>query len=402
MTEPKKPRDKREFPTRAVHTGSEWNPTAAISPPIFQSSTFRLRDTAQGAEFSRALAPAEFYTRWGNPTLKQVEAVVSELEGAEASLTFASGMGAITTTLVSLLSPGDHLLVGRSIYSGVHELATGILPRYGIETSFADSTDVGALGDALRSNTKVVVVESPTNPTMELCDLRALGDLGRQRGVITMVDNTFATPYNQNPIALGIDIVIHAATKALGGHSDVVSGVLCSRREIVEEAWKYLKLFGACLSPFEGWLLLRGFKTLALRVDQQNRSALELARFLERQSQVEKVYYPGLESHPQHDLARRQMRGFGGILSFELTGGVETVARFAESLQLITLAVSLGGPESLIEHPASMTHGMLPQEELRRAGIAPGLLRLSVGLEAASDLKQDLEQGLARFSEDGR
>jgi cystathionine beta-lyase/cystathionine gamma-synthase len=389
-----KPPPPHRFETRAIHAGAELNRTSALAPPIFQSSTFKLESARQGAELTQAAAPAEFYTRWGNPTTKQLEAILADLEGAEAALAFASGMGAISTALLSLLSAGDHVLIGQSIYSGVNELARGVLPRFGIEVSFADSSDTHAVAAALRPETRLVLVESPTNPTLGLCDLEALGKLGRERGVLTMVDNTFATPANQNPIGLGIDIVAHAATKAIGGHSDVTAGAICSRRDIVERCWRHLKLFGASLSPFEAWLIIRGLKTLSLRVEKQSRSALALARFLESHPDVERVYYPGLPSHPGHALACRQMRGFGGILSFELRGGVQRGVRFVEALRLVQLAVSLGGAESLIQHPASMTHGTLGEDELRKAGISPGLLRLSVGLEAAEDLQEDLAQAL--------
>ena len=398
MSEAGESSDPRDFATRAIHAGSGWNESSAIIPPIFQSSTFKLENAAHGAELTSSTAPAAFYTRWGNPTVKQFEEIMAELEGAEACLAFSSGMGAIATTLISLLSSGDHLLVGKSIYSGVQEFAGSILPRFGIETVFEDGSDVDRLAAAIRPATKVILVESPTNPTLEICDLTSLGRLGRERGVLTMVDNTFATPLNQNPIALGVDIVVHAATKAIGGHSDVTCGVLCSSREIVENCWKHLKLFGPCLSPFEAWLLIRGLKTLSIRVERQNRSAGAIASFLESDGRIQKVYYPGLESHASHPLARQQMRGFGGIVSFEVEGGSRQAARLAESLELIQLAVSLGGAETLIQHPASMTHGTLSDEEIRRAGIPPGLLRLSVGLEGLDDLLADLEQGLGKLS----
>ncbi|MEM7230570.1 MAG: PLP-dependent aspartate aminotransferase family protein [Planctomycetota bacterium] len=395
-TERKKDHDLRNagFSTRSIHSGSEWNESHSISPPIFQSTTFRLDTASAGGDFAVSTAPAEFYTRWGNPTTKQAEAVISELEGAERTLLFGSGMGAIGATMLALLQAGDHVLVGRSIYSGTHEIASGILPRYGVESGFVDPSDLEALGAAIQPNTKLIVVESPTNPSLEICDLAAIAEIARGRNVLTAVDNTFATPYNQNPIALGFDLVMHAATKALGGHSDVTAGSVSGSDELVSKIWKYLKLFGACLSPFEAWLLIRGLKTLELRAERQNASALRLAKFLNAHSKVERVYYPGLESHPGHELAKRQMRGFGGILSFELNASTQASAGFAESLHVVQLAVSLGGTESLIQHPASMTHGTLSDEDVRAAGISPGLLRLSVGLENVEDLEKDLETAL--------
>ena len=388
-------RETRAFETRAIHAGAGHNRTAALTPPIFQSTTFKLESAAQGAELTGSVAPAEFYTRWGNPTTKQLEAVLADLEGSEAALAFASGMGAISALLFTTLAPGDHLLVGRSIYSGVNELANGFLPRFGIECSFVEASRSDAVKKAVRKNTKVILVESPTNPTLEICDLAAIAALGKANGIFTAIDNTFATPVNQNPIAFGFDAVIHAATKSIGGHSDATAGVICSRKEWIERAWYHLKLHGGCLSPFEAWLLIRGVKTLAVRVREQNRSALDIARFLEQCPQVKRVHHPGLESHPNHALACSQMRGFGGVVSFELSGGLQAGVKLVDTLGLVQLAVSLGGVESIIQHPASMTHGMLPEEEIGKAGISPGLLRLSVGLESADDLKEDLAQALA-------
>jgi methionine-gamma-lyase len=382
--------------TRAIHAGDALNPSRALTPPIFQSSTFRLESCAQGAAFATATAPDSFYTRWGNPTTKQLEAILADLEGAEAALAFSSGMGAISALLFAHLQAGDHLLVNRSVYSGVHELAQKTLPRYGIEASFVEARDPAAVRAAVRPATRLLLVESPTNPTLEIVDLAALGALCRERGVLLVADNTFATPVNQNPLALGADVAVHAVTKGIAGHSDVTAGAICSRREVVERCWPFLTLFGACLSPFEAWLVIRGVKTLPLRVARQNESAAAIAAFLAAHPKVERVHYPGLTGHPGHELARRQMRGFGGMVSFEVRGGKAAGIRFAETLELVQLAVSLGGAETIISHPASMTHGMLDDAALHRAGIAPGLLRLSVGLEDARDLITDLEKALAR------
>jgi cystathionine beta-lyase/cystathionine gamma-synthase len=384
-----------EFETRAIHAAKDLNSSAALTPPIFQSSTFKLASADDGARFSHEVAPPEFYTRWGNPTTKQLEAAVASLEGAEGALAFASGMGALSAAFLAVLSAGNHVVVGKSIYSGTRELAGGLLRRFGIEASFADASDLSEVEAAMRPNTRLVAVESPTNPTLETCDLAGLAALCKPRGVLTLVDNTFATPYNQNPIRLGADIVVHAATKGLGGHSDLTAGILASRRELLDRCWQVLKLAGACLSPFEAWLLLRSLKTLAVRVERQNSTALELTSFLTGQPRVLRVYYPGLPSHPGHALAARQMRGFGSMLSFELRGGRAEGVRCAESLRLVQLAVSLGGAESIIQHPASMSHAALSDDELRQAGISPGLLRLSVGLEHVEDLKADLAQALA-------
>lgn len=381
--------------TRAIQAAAELNQTSAITPPIFQTSTFELPNGAAGAEMSVAHAPGEFYTRWGDPTIKQCEHTIAALEGAEAALAFASGMGALSALFFTAVQAGDHVVIGRSIYSGIHELATGLLGRFGVECSSADATDLDGVAKALRPKTRLVLVESPTNPTLELCDLAGLAQLGKNHGILTAVDGTFATPANQQPLALGIDVVAHSATKGLGGHSDITAGVLCGRRQWIDQAWSHLKLVGSALGPFEAWLLLRGLKTLFPRVRQQNATATELARFLEERPEIARVHYPGLESHPQHDLARQQMQGFGTILSVELRDGYEAALRFAEGVRLIRLAVSLGGTESLVQHPASMTHGMLSPEAIAKAGIAPGLLRLSVGLEHVDDLKRDIVEALA-------
>ena len=394
MSRKNQEQNEQGFTTRAIHSGNEWNQTRGLTPPIFQTSTFTLENLEEGVKMGQTVAPPEFYTRWGNPTTKQFEAVMAELEGAEAALALSSGMGAISTLILSLLQAGDHLLVGRSIYSGVHELANGILPRFGVESSAVDASDLDALAAAITPRTKALIVESPTNPTLEICDLEKVAALCREKQVVSIIDNTFATPVNQNPIALGFDAVVHAATKAIGGHSDVTAGVICSTEEIIAGCWGFLKILGASLSPFEAWLLLRGLKTLELRVLQQNTSALELARFLESRQDMEKVNYPGLESHEAHELASAQMSGFGGMLSFELSGGVERGMRFADQLAVIQPAVSLGGAESILQHPASMSHGALGEAELEKAGIAGGLFRLSVGLENTSDLQADLEQAL--------
>jgi cystathionine beta-lyase/cystathionine gamma-synthase len=382
--------------TRALHAGTKVNKTAALTPPIFQTTTFKLENAARGAELTHAVAPTEFYTRWGNPTTRQVEVTVASLERAEAAVAFASGMGAISALFQTVLDRGDHLVVPQALYSGSVELSRQLVQTMGIEVSAVDFGRLADLEAALRSRTRLIFLETPTNPTLAVYDLEAIARIGKKRGILTAVDNTFASPVNQNPLAHGIDAVMHSATKYLGGHSDVTGGILCGARSLMERCWSRLKLQGSSLSPFEAWLLLRGLKTLCLRVRQQSQNALELARFLQSRPDVERVHYPGLESHPDHALAKRQMRDFGGMLSFELRGGAARARRFVESLDLVQLAVSLGGVESIIQHPASMTHGMLSDEELKKGGIAPGLLRLSVGVENAADLELDLDQALSR------
>ncbi len=382
------------FDTLALHAGSEENFTQALVPPIFQTSVFELENVDMGAEFCAAHNPSEFYTRWGNPTISQAQKVLAQLEGAEAALLFSSGMGAISAALLGALDPGSHVVIHNSMYAGSTELVRGFFKKIGVEHTFVDATNLKEVESAVQENTSLIFIESPSNPVLGIIDLEAIADIGKHNSIKTAVDSTLASPYLQRPIELGFDIVLHSGTKYLGGHSDLTAGVLASSESFIQECWKYLKLFGACISPFEAWLLLRGVKTLPLRVQQQCNNAFALAKFLESLDEVERVYYPFLDSHPQKTLAERQMQAGGGMVSFELKGGKGISRRFVESLKVIRLAVSLGGVESIIQHPATMTHGMLSEEDLAASGISPGLLRCSVGIEDVEDLKRDIEQAL--------
>lgn len=382
--------------TRCVHAGSRLSPAASLAPPIYQTATFKLPTARIGARYSDAVAPAELYTRWGNPTLKQLEAGLADLEGGEAALATASGMGAASVAILTGLKKGDHVVGGHSAYAGVMEIETGLLPEFGISSTLVENTDLDAYRRAIRPNTKLILVETPANPTMSITDLRGVAALARARGIRTVADNTFATPINQNPLKLGIDAVFHSVTKALSGHSDVTAGAVVGSAAFIREAWHTFKLLGPVLNPIDGWLVLRGLRTLALRARRQSDNALAIARFLARHPSVARVHYPGLPSHPGHRVAKRQMRGFGGLLSFELKGGRRAGVRLVESVKVITLAVSLGGVETLIQHPASMTHTMIPKAARETAGITDGLIRLSCGIEDARDLIADLEQALAR------
>jgi len=384
--------------TIAVHAGREANPTRAVAPPIFQTAVFELEDAATGARFAQEIAPTEYYTRWGNPTTRQAEALIAALEGGERALVLASGMAAITTAVLACVRSGDHIVAGRSLYAATMELFRNTLPQLGIEVTFVAPTDPENFHRALRPNTKLIYVETPSNPRLDVTDLSAVAHLARERGLFTIADNTFATPYNQRPLHWGIDAVVHSATKYLGGHHDLTAGAIVGSATFIERCWQLAKLFGPTLSPFEAWLLIRGMKTFGLRLERQNANAQRIAEFLETHPQIERVFYPGLPSHPQHDLARRQMRGFGGMIAFEVKGGREAGRRLVESVRVITLAVSLGGVTSLIQHPASMSHGPLPEEERQATGITEGLIRLSVGIEDAEDLIADLDQALARLT----
>jgi cystathionine beta-lyase/cystathionine gamma-synthase len=382
------------FQTRAIHAGKGENHTRAVTPPIWQTTTFGADSSEHFAEIASAVRPAEFYTRYGNPTHKEVEATIAALEGGETALLTSSGMGAIFTALMSSLRAGDHVVAQTNHYAGAMTLFEEMPRHFGVEVTIVDQTQVEAFAEAVRPNTRVIYAESPTNPLMQITDLRAVAELGKSRGLTTIVDNTFATPVNQRPLEFGFDCVVHSATKYLGGHSDLTAGCIISNRAFIERAWFFSLLAGSILSPFDGWLLLRGLRTLALRVERHNSNALALARFLEGRAEVERVHYPGLESHPQHELASTQMSGFTGMLSAELRGGFEAAERFISRLRLATNAASLGGHETLIVHPAAMWRGYMTAEQLRARGLSDSLVRISAGIEDEKDLLEDFAHAL--------
>lgn len=385
--------------TRLIHsaTGREVyveGGGAAIASPIWQSSTFEFRKPEEIAEAALAIQPQTYYTRYGNPNFSAVQEAVAALEGGEAALVTGSGMGAITLVFLGLLNSGDHVVSQKTHYVGTMKALQRWLPHYGIETTFVEQTDLDAFEAALRPNTRLIYVETPTNPTLTLTDLGGIAALAHDRGITTCVDNTFATPINQRPLEHGFDLVVHSATKYLGGHSDVTAGLVVGDRERIQMLWQALIVFGMISHPFEAWLLARGLQTLPFRVAQHNANAGALAEFLESHSGVERVHYPGLASHPQHDLARKQMDGFGGMLSFELAGGYEAAKQLTLRLELARLAVSLGGTETLAVHAASMIHAHLSPEQRAAAGISDKLIRVSVGLEEAADILADFDQAL--------
>jgi methionine-gamma-lyase len=383
--------------TRATHGDADLNATHALVPPIWQTSTFGADSPEHFVELASAAHPTEFYTRYGNPTHAQVERLVSTLEGGEAALVAGSGMGSIFTAVMCLLEQGDHVVAQRSHYGGTSSLFENLLPRWGMEHTLVDQTDPENFARALRPNTKLIYTETPTNPVMTLTDLSAVAEIARARGIVTMCDNTFATPVNQRPIELGIDVVVHSATKYIGGHHDVTAGIVVGSQAFVERAWKFSIVAGTSLSPFDSWLLLRGLRTLGLRVERHNQNALALARFLEAHAKVERVNYPGLESHPQHALARRQMSGYSGVLSVELRGGYEAAEKLITSLKLGKYAASLGGYETLLVHPAAMWAKTLTAEQRRAMNVGDSLVRVSVGLEDEHDLVGDFAQALEKL-----
>ena len=382
--------------TRVLHAADRLNRTHAVSPPIWQTTTFGGDSPEQLAELGTSLHPTEFYTRYGNPTHKQVEAVMAALEGGEAALVTSSGMGAIFAAVMAGLKSGDHVVGQTNHYSATSKLFRDVLPRWGIDCTLVDQTDAEAFAAAVRPNTKLIYIESPSNPLLNLTDIQAVAELGKSKGIRTAIDNTFASPVNQLPIELGIDVVVHSATKFLGGHHDLTAGVVVGPRSYLEDVWDFSIISGSILGPFDGWLLLRGLKTLGLRVEQQNRNALALAQFLESHAKVERVNYPGLESHPQHSLARRQMKGFGGMMSVVLKGDEDVGATLIKNLQLAKCAVSLGGVDTLIVHAATIFGHHHSAEQRHAAGISDRLVRISVGIEDERDLISDFAQALEK------
>lgn len=383
--------------TRLIHADSEVEPQArAVAPSIHQSATFEARDADDFAEMASTPRHREYYSRYGNPTLARAETVIAALEDAETALVTASGMGAISTAALALTAAGDHVIAQTNHYMGTTKLVTELLARFGIEHTMVDQRSPEAFREALRPNTRLIFMESPANPTLALTDIAAVASLARQAGALTMVDNTFASPINQRPLTLGADLVVHSGTKFLGGHHDLTAGVLAGSAALIDRIWNTSIVTGSVLGPFDAWLLLRGLRTLDLRIERHNRNGMAVARFLSTHPKVEAVHHPGLESHPQHQLALRQMTGFGGMLSFEVAGGYRSAQRVMAGLRIPAHAVSLGGVSSLAIHAASMWRGTLGEQAAIAAGAQPGLIRYSAGLEAAEDLIADLEQALAR------
>ncbi|HXZ32269.1 MAG TPA: aminotransferase class I/II-fold pyridoxal phosphate-dependent enzyme [Terriglobales bacterium] len=379
--------------TKAVRGGTDLSKkNGPLSTPIYQTSTFEVTDNEQQL---RATPTDMFYTRYGNPTHTVAERAIAELEGTERALLFASGMSAITTTVLSLLTSGDHVVAQRDIYGGAAKFFGQWLPKLGIETTFVDTTDYDQHERAIRTNTKLLYVESPTNPLVRVVDLRKVVAIARRHNLITMIDSTFATPINCRPADFGIDLVMHSGTKYFGGHSDLIAGAVAGRGELIEKIHSTRTTLGGCMDPHAAWLLLRGIKTLAVRVQRQNENALRIAQFLSQHSNVHRVHYPFVEGHPQRSLAMEQMRGGGGIVSFEVEGTGKDARKLSEALNLFTLAPSLGGVDSLVCIPVLTSHAMIPAEHRAKMGVTEQLIRLSVGIEHADDLIADLDQALA-------
>jgi cystathionine gamma-lyase len=379
-------KDSWGFSTRAVHIGQGPDPaTGAVVQPIHMATTFAQQGVGKHRGFE--------YSRTGNPTRNALEECLAALEDARHCLAFASGLGA-ESTLMLLLNPGDHVVYMEDVYGGTFRLFDKVLKRFGLDFSAVDASDVDAVERSMTTSTRMVWLESPTNPLLRIVDIDAVSEVAHSHGAMVCVDNTFATPYLQQPLHLGADVVVHSSTKYIGGHSDVVGGAIMTNNDDLEKQLRFHQnAVGAVPSPFDCWLLLRGIKTLALRVERQSLNAVEIASALQANKAVKRVYYPGLESHPNRSVAARQMRMFGGMISFEVADEA-TALRTLERLKIFALAESLGAVESLAEHPARMTHASIPPQERQRAGVGDGLIRLSVGVEDASDLIADLEFAL--------
>jgi cystathionine gamma-lyase len=385
-----------KFETKAIHVGEEPNfregASGDVVIPIHLSSTFarkRVEEPTQGYEYSRT----------GNPTRYALEKRLATLEEAAFGLAFASGMAAETTLVLTLLQAGDHLLACDDLYGGTRRLFNRIFHRnFKVETSYVDARDPEKVKESIRENTRLIWLESPTNPLMKLCDIQAIAQIAKKVNVLVVVDNTFMTPYFQKPLRLEADLIVHSTTKYLNGHSDSVGGAIMLSNEMIYQRLKFNQnATGSILSPFDSFLVLRGIKTLAVRMKEHERNAISIANYLESHPRVRKVHYPGLRSHSQNGLAKKQASGFGGMLSFEIDGGLEEAERFLENLKIFALAESLGGVESLIEHPARMTHASVPRETRELGGITDSLIRVSVGLENPDDLIEDLDHAFRKI-----
>lgn len=388
------------FATRSIHGGHVKDQFGSLATPIHQTATFVFDNAEQGGRRFALEEEGYIYTRLGNPTCTQLEEKLAMLEGAEACVAAASGIGAISSAFWTLLKSGDHIVSAKTLYGCTFAYLNHGLANFGVEVTFVDTTDPENVRAAMRPNTKVVYLESPANPTLEIADIKAISEIAHTvEGCVVMVDNTFCTPYTQRPLEMGADIIVHSGTKFLNGHGDVIAGFVLGKKEYIDHVRLYgiKDMTGASMSPFDAYLIIRGLKTLEIRMEKHCANAMEVAKYLENHPAVNKVYYPGLESFPQYELAQKQMSLPGAVIAFELKGGVEEGKKVMNAVELCKLAVSLGDAETLIQHPASMTHSPYTPEERADAGITDGLVRLAVGLEAAQDIIDDLEQALSHI-----
>ena len=388
----------KSFYTLAVHAGEDLMQNhGAVSVPIYSASVFAFSDADEGAAIHNHQKEGYFYGRLGNPTQDALEKAICELENGEAALAFASGMAAVSASVLTLVKSGDHIVAPDSMYSTTTLFLQELSEKFNIETTFIDATNADNYVAAVRSNTKIFWLESPSNPLLKITDFSAVSEIAKKRNISTIADNTFATPFNMRPLNLGIDVVIHSATKYLGGHSDLTAGLMVGKKEYVEKArLKTTKLYGGNIAPQVAWLVLRGIKTLALRMERHNQNASAIADMLASHAKVCEVFYPGLENHRNYEIAKRQMKGFGGMIAFDV-GGVEEGKALVNNVKVCTLATSLGGVETIIQHSASMTHAILTREQRLKAGVTDGLIRFSVGIEDVGDLINDLQNALDKI-----
>lgn len=385
------------FDTRAIHAGSKGNnPSNSLNPPIFQTSTFVFNNIDHANKVMSFESDDYVYTRGNNPTLRLFENRMAELEHGAGAVAFASGMAAISSVIFSLLKPADTIIVHKTLYGSSYSVVTELLPKYNVNYKIADLTNIDELENAIDESVKVIYFETPSNPDLSIIDIKTVSEIAKSKGIKVVVDNTFASPYFQNPLLLGADVVVHSATKYICGHGDVVGGVAIAKDldYIHHLKFGYMCEFGGVMSPFNAWLLLRGLKTLGLRMRQHEKNAIEVAEFLKNHSKIDSVMYPGLSDFKEHNIAKEQMNGFGAIISFEVKGGLDSAIKFVDSLKLAQLAVSLGDCETLVQLPAAITHRGYPREKLAEFGLTESMVRISVGLEDSKDIIEDLEQAL--------
>lgn len=385
------------FSTKLIHAGFHGDHTGTVNVPIYQTSTFAFRNAEHGAALFAGKETGYIYTRIANPTIKAFEDNIAELENGVCAIATSSGLAAVSTVFLALLSGGDHMISTDSVYGPSRGLVEKHLSRFGVTSTFINTSNIDEIKNAMRPETKLIYVESPSNPAMLVTDIAAVAELAHSKNCLLVVDNTFASPYLQKPLDMGADVVLHSVTKFLNGHADIIGGVIVTKTEELGKKIRPLMVnFGCNMDPHQAFLILRGLKTLSIRIERAQQNAMEIARWLEKHPKVAWVRYVGLESHPQHNLAKKQMSGFGSMISFELKGGVEAGRKVMDAVKVATLAVSLGGVETLIQHPASMTHAGMSKADRESAGIGDGLVRYSVGIEDINDLIADLEQALEK------
>ncbi len=384
--------------TQAVHAGEDLTKNhGAVSVPIYSASVFAFSDADEGAAIHNYQREGYFYGKLGNPTQDALEKAIAELENGESALAFASGMAAVSASVLTLVKSGDHIVAPESMYSTTTIFLNELAEKFGIETTFVDATTAENYADAIQPNTEIFWIETPSNPLLKITDFSTVVKIAKEKGVTTIADNTFATPFNQKPLDFGVDVVVHSATKYLGGHSDLTAGLMIGKKEIVEKARLHTtKLYGGNIAPQIAWLVLRGIKTLALRMERHNLNASVIADMLLNHSKVKTVFYPGLEQNKSYEIAKKQMKAFGGMIAFDV-GGLEEGKRFVNNVKVCTLATSLGGVETILQHSASMTHATIQREQRLKTGITDGLIRLSVGIEDVNDLIEDLQNALEKI-----